>query len=157
MIKRPAGRFFLSGTGGLTSASRPPDPAPMPAKPATDSKPVVRFRMRIMTGDTIAIGPGKILLLEAIRQTGSLTAAARHIDMSYRRAWILVDELNRALKKPAVESAKGGDRGGGSVLTPVGLRLVEQYRRIETAANAGCRNEIRALTNLLAAPERRKP
>ena len=74
----------------------------MPPKPATASmsKPVVRFRMRIMTGDTIAIGPGKIQLLEAIARTGSLTAAAKAIDMSYRRAWILVDELNRALKKP---------------------------------------------------------
>jgi molybdate transport system regulatory protein len=127
----------------------------MPPKPATASmsKPVVRFRMRIMTGDTIAIGPGKIQLLEAIARTGSLTAAAKAIDMSYRRAWILVDELNRALKKPAVESAKGGERGGGSVLTPVGQRLVEQYRRIESAAAATCKAEIRAITSLLAVPE----
>lgn len=133
----------------------------MPPKPSSASmrmtKPVVRFRMRIMTGDTIAIGPGKIQLLEAIQQTGSLTAAARHIDMSYRRAWILVDELNQALKKPAVESAKGGEHGGGSVLTPVGQRLVAQYRRIEAAAAATCKAEIRAITNLLALPGGKTP
>lgn len=124
----------------------------MPAKPsrAPRSKPVVRFRLRITTGDTVAIGPGKIQLLEAIRHTGSLSAAARSIDMSYRRAWLLINELNGALKAPAVESAKGGEHGGGSVLTQVGERLIEQYRSIEDAAAASCKAQIRALTSLLA-------
>lgn len=126
----------------------------MPAKPvsaaSTDSKPVVRFRLRVTCGETVAIGPGKIQLLEAIQQTGSLTAAAKSIGMSYRRAWLLIDELNRALKIPAVESAKGGEHGGGSVLTSVGEKLVQQYRSIEAAAAASCKAQIRALTALLA-------
>ncbi|HEY2256465.1 MAG TPA: ModE family transcriptional regulator [Variovorax sp.] len=103
-----------------------------------------------MAGETVAIGPGKIQLLEAIEQTGSLTAAAKQIDMSYRRAWLLINELNGALKSPAVESAKGGEHGGGSVLTSVGKRLVREYRSIESAAAAACRSEISALTRLLA-------
>lgn len=126
----------------------------MPAKPvsaaSTDSKPVVRFRLRVTCGETVAIGPGKIQLLEAIQRTGSLTAAAKSIGMSYRRAWLLIDELNRALKIPAVESAKGGEHGGGSVLTSVGEKLVQQYRSIEAAAAASCKAQIRALTALLA-------
>ena len=100
----------------------------------------------------MAIGPGKILLLEAIQATGSLTSAAESIDMSYRRAWVLINELNSSLKEPAVASAKGGERGGGSEVTAVGLRLIEQYRQIESTAAAACAAEIRALTRLLAAP-----
>ena len=76
-----------------------------------------------MSGETISVGPGKIALLEAIGKTRSITAAAKSIKMSYRRAWMLVDELNAALKKPAVHSAKGGDHGGGSELTAVGEAL----------------------------------
>ena len=78
--------------------------------------------MRVTSGETISVGPGKISLLEAIRETRSITAAAKSIGMSYRRAWILIDELNASLKKPAVRSAKGGERGGGSELTEVGRR-----------------------------------
>ena len=70
--------------------------------------PVLRFRMRISDGDRIAVGPGKIALLKAIDRTGSITAAAKSLDMSYRRAWLLLDELNRSLARPAVDSAKGG-------------------------------------------------
>jgi len=73
----------------------------------TKEAPVVRFRLRITAGKRIAIGPGKIALLEAIRETGSLTAAAKRLQMSYRRAWLLVDELDRSLETPAVESATG--------------------------------------------------
>ncbi len=90
------------------------------------------------------------MLLEAIEKTGSLTAAAKSIDMSYRRAWILVNELNASLKKPAVDSAKGGEHGGGSQLTAVGQKLIAYYRNIETEAEAACRTDIRSLTNLLA-------
>ncbi|MDM0025270.1 winged helix-turn-helix domain-containing protein [Variovorax saccharolyticus] len=126
----------------------------MPASPAKppSTKPIVRFRMRITAGETIAIGPGKIRLLEAIAETGSLTAAAKSIDMSYRRAWILINELNGALKQPAVESAKGGEHGGGSHVTAVGLQLIERYRKIEATAAASCKAEIQALTRLLGSP-----
>ncbi len=122
--------------------------APKPA--SSIDKPVVRFRMRITLGDVISVGPGKIALLEAIQQTRSITAAAKSLEMSYRRAWILVDELNASLKQPAVRSATGGERGGGSELTEVGEKLIDLYRRIETRASESCAAEIRNLLKLLA-------
>lgn len=118
-------------------------------KTTARADPVVRFRLRITAGDVIAIGPGKIVLLEAIGETGSITAAAKRLDMSYRRAWLLLDELNRSLARPAVDSAKGGLQGGGSEVTAVGRQLVEIYRRIEATASAACREDIRRLVSLL--------
>ena len=92
--------------------------ADMPTR--TKARPEVRFRMRIRKGDTVALGPGKVELLEAVREHGSISAAARSLDMSYRRAWLLIDELNQSLKSPATVSEQGGQSGGGCVLTPVG-------------------------------------
>jgi molybdate transport system regulatory protein len=134
-----------------------PTPAKRPAKTDTirrtarvsTERPVARFRMRITSAQTIAVGPGKIALLEAIRQTRSITAAAKAMDMSYRRAWMLVDELNAALKRPAVRSAIGGERGGGSELTEVGESLVALYRRIEDGAARACAEDIKAMLKLL--------
>lgn len=105
--------------------------------------------MRIV-GDCIAVGPGKIALVEAIERTGSLTAAAKEMDMSYRRAWLLLDELNKSLRKPAVITSRGGPQGGGSQLTPEGHRLVELYRRIETVSAQANRSDLRRLIALLA-------
>ena len=104
--------------------------------------PSFKFRMRVTTGDIIAIGPGKIALLEAIDEKGSITAAARHLDMSYRRAWLLLDELNRSLVQPAVDSAKGGQHGGGSALTDAGRELIRLYRQIEAKAMRACAADI---------------
>lgn len=106
--------------------------------------------MRITAGDIIAIGPGKISLLEAIDETGSLTAGAKTLDMSYRRAWLLLDELNGSLKRPAVTSAKGGPEGGGSELTDVGRQLIELYRRIESTAVEACAEDLKQMLHLLA-------
>lgn len=113
-------------------------------------RPDVRFRLRIMADDLIAIGPGKIALIEAVSRTGSITAAAKSLDMSYRRAWLLIEELNRSLARPAVDSAKGGVQGGGSELTDVGQQLIELYRRIETHAAHACRDDIKRIVGLLA-------
>lgn len=121
----------------------------MSGRPAA-ARPVARFRLRISAGETVAIGPGKIALLEAIGETGSLTAAAKRLDMSYRRAWLLLDDLNRSLKKPAVESAIGGQHGGGSRLTDTGRALIAHYRGIEATASESCAAEIRKLFALLA-------
>ena len=112
--------------------------------------PVLRFRMRVSDGDRIAVGPGKIALLEAIGSTGSITAAAKSLDMSYRRAWLLLDELNRSLERPAVDSAKGGLQGGGSSLTETGQQLITLYRRIEKRAEIACRDDITQLMDMLA-------
>jgi len=112
-------------------------------------RPIARFRLRVTTGDTIAIGPGKIDLLEAIAETQSITAAAKSIGMSYRRAWMLVDQINATLRQPAVASAKGGERGGGSRLTAVGEDLIARYRRIEACAAEACADDMAALLELV--------
>ncbi len=117
---------------------------------APAARPVARFRLRVTAGATIFVGPGKIALLEAIRDTHSITAAAKSMGMSYRRAWILVDELNRSLAGTAVASAIGGERGGGSTLTDLGQELVTVYRRIETSAARAAARDIDRLLELVA-------
>lgn len=91
------------------------------------------------------IGPGKIQLLENIRTCGSISAAGRAMDMSYKRAWDLVDEINRICRRAAVERQAGGKNGGGAVLTPFGLSLVARYRKIERSAESAARKELHAL------------
>jgi molybdate transport system regulatory protein len=95
------------------------------------------------------IGPGKIELLEAIRTTGSISAAARAIGMSYRRAWLLVDEINQMLGEPAVKAETGGVRGGGAAITPTGEQMVDLYRAIETRARTAADGEFRAIGKLI--------
>ncbi|MEO8311404.1 MAG: ModE family transcriptional regulator [Caldimonas sp.] len=119
-------------------------------KKAPAVRPVARFRLRVTAGDAIFVGPGKVSLLEAIRETRSITAAAKSMGMSYRRAWILVDELNRSLASAAVASAIGGERGGGSTLTELGQELVDTYRRIEATATRAAARDIDRLLALVA-------
>jgi molybdate transport system regulatory protein len=109
-----------------------------------------RFRLRINKGEEIAIGPGKVALLEAIVAAGSITAAAKDMGMSYRRAWLLVDDMNRCFKKPVVDSAKGGKEGGGTVVTPTGMEVVALYRGIEARAQKATAKELARLTRLMA-------
>jgi molybdate transport system regulatory protein len=113
-------------------------------------KPDVQFRLRIRNGADIAVGPGKIELLEAIAKTGSITSAAKSLDMSYRRAWLLVDTMNRCFKSRVVETEAGGKRGGGTRLTVLGTKLVRSYRLIEARAAKAGASEIAVLTRLLA-------
>ncbi len=112
--------------------------------------PDIQFRLRIKNGADIAVGPGKIALLEAIAEIGSITAAARALGMSYRRAWLLIDTMNRCFKARVVETEAGGNRGGGTQLTAVGAEVVRRYRSIETRAAKAGASEIAALTRLLA-------
>jgi molybdate transport system regulatory protein len=106
--------------------------------------------LRVVKGRTRAIGPGKIALLEAIRDTGSISAAARKLRMSYRRAWMLVDDLNRRLAKPVVQAAPGGKAGGGATLSPTGHKLVGLYREIERKALRHTSAATRSLLKLIA-------
>jgi len=123
----------------------------MTSRPArANARPVARFRLRVTAGDVIFVGPGKIALLEAISETRSITAAAKAMGMSYRRAWILVDEMNRALAGPAVATAAGGEHGGGSTLTALGEEVVDVYRRIEATATRACAGDIDRLLALAA-------
>jgi molybdate transport system regulatory protein len=112
-------------------------------------KACAQFRLRISKGENIAVGPGKIDLLEAIAATGSITSAARRMGMSYRRAWLLVDTMNRCFKRPVVEAEAGGKRGGGTRLTALGAEVVRHYRRIETRAAKAGATDIAALTRML--------
>lgn len=113
------------------------------------TKPVARFRLRLSVGERVAIGPGKVELLEAIRDRGSLSSAAAALGISYRRAWTMLDELSSALKRPAVETATGGTQGGGTRLTPTGTDIIERYRRIERVAAQACDADLKALARLL--------
>lgn len=91
------------------------------------------------------IGPGKIRLLENIRAFGSISAAGRAMNMSYKRAWDLVDEINHICRRVAVERQAGGKNGGGAMVTPFGLSLVARYRKIERSVASAARKELLAL------------
>jgi molybdate transport system regulatory protein len=91
------------------------------------------------------IGPGKVSLLEQIAAYGSISEAARQMGMSYKHAWSLVEDLNKLFRKPVVAAKKGGQRGGGSELTPLGLAIVTRYRAIERAAETAAAPHIEAL------------
>jgi molybdate transport system regulatory protein len=108
-----------------------------------------RLSIRIDLASGRRIGPGKIALLEAIRSTGSISAGARALGMSYRRAWLLVEEINNALREPAVTAETGGRSGGGAALTPVGERVIGLYRAIETHARTATGGEFRAMGKLV--------
>jgi len=100
------------------------------------------------------IGPGKIELLENIRKLGSISAAGRAMDMSYKRAWDLVDEINRICRQAAVERQTGGKNGGGAALTPFGISLVARYRKIEREAASAVRKELLGLQSDIGKPKK---
>ena len=115
----------------------------------------VKFNIRDKErGLELAIGPGKVALLEAIAETGSIASAAKKLRMSYRRAWMLVDETNRCLIAPAVHTATGGKRGGGAALSPVGEELVRQYRGVERQAEAAVARKLLPLLRAVASNDR---
>jgi molybdate transport system regulatory protein len=92
---------------------------------------MAKLKLRIDLSPERAIGPGKIRLLELIDRDGSISAAARALDMSYRRAWLLIDALHQTFREPVIHTAAGGRSGGGASLTPFGRELVERYRTME--------------------------
>ena len=106
--------------------------------------------IRIDFGPDLRVGPGKIALLEQIASLGSISAGGRAMDMSYRRAWELIEELNTIFGKPVVESRSGGKKGGGATLTPLGLALVSRYRAMEQAAAAATEPHLTALATEIA-------
>ena len=104
-----------------------------------------RISLRIDFDNDRRLGPGKVALLEAIRRTGSISAAGRDMAMAYRKAWLLVDELNRMFPAPVVEAQPGGHKGGGARLTSTGERLVDLYRAAERGARDGAAAALDAL------------
>lgn len=91
----------------------------------------IHLRARMLYGEEIAMGPGKASLLESIAEKGSISAAAKHLKMSYRRAWLLVDTMNRCFASPLVISATGGKQGGGAHLSSLGIEVLNDYRAME--------------------------
>lgn len=99
-------------------------------------------RLRITMGKGLVLGPGKVDLLEAIDRQGSISGAGREMGMSYRRAWLLVDELNAMFEQPLVTAATGGAHGGGAKITDLGKAIADAYRRIEQRTHAAIREEL---------------
>jgi molybdate transport system regulatory protein len=106
---------------------------------------MARVRVSIVFESGARIGPGKTALLESIRDTGSISAAAREMGMSYKRAWLLLDSMNQAFTEPVVTAAPGGAGGGGATLTAFGAEVLERYRRIHDRAAGTAADDLAAL------------
>jgi molybdate transport system regulatory protein len=111
-------------------------------------------RLRVLLRDTIAFGPGKAALLRAVERTGSISAAARELQMSYRRAWLLIEEMNRCFKQPLVETTTGGAKGGGTRVTDNGHRVLTRYLAMEDRANKAVADDMAYLRSLMVAKPR---
>ena len=106
-------------------------------------------RLRILMGAAVALGPGKADLLDAVEQAGSISAAARTMGMSYRRAWILIEAMNRDFKQPLVKTSAGGSGGGGAQVTMAGQEALRRYRAMENKATAAVKKEMSDFAALL--------
>src|SRR5215510_12225934 len=107
------------------------------------------LHLRLDFGGERSIGPGKIRLLELVNETGSISAAGRALAMSYRQAWLMIDELNHMFREPVVVAQTGGGGGGGAVVTETGNDIVRLYREMERRAYGASTPEIRSLARLL--------
>jgi molybdate transport system regulatory protein len=107
------------------------------------------FRLRVVLRPGAALGPGKVALLEAIAETGSIRAAGSRFRMSYRRAWGLIAELNAMFKTPLVLAETGGRGGGGATLTPLGRDVVKRFRRMEAETASAIETDFRTLARHL--------
>jgi molybdate transport system regulatory protein len=107
-----------------------------------------RAAIKVDFGTEVRLGPGKVRLLELIAETGSISAAARQMEMSYRRAWLLIDELNGIFGKPVVETAAGGAGGGGAKITPLGEAVIAAFRAIESEATDLVQAKLAKFPNL---------
>ena len=109
----------------------------------------VKIKIQLVVNDDIAMGPGKADLLEAVVREGSISAAGRALGMSYKRAWDLVNVMNKSFKQALIATSVGGDKGGGAQVTEFGLQVLAQYREIEAKTNALVKDETKALINML--------
>ena len=109
---------------------------------------MTRLKLRILFDDAM-LGPGKAELLARIRDTGSISAAGRGMAMSYKRAWMLVEEMNAAFREPLVASSRGGPGGGGAQLTSAGEEVLRLYRAVVETAAAAAAADLAALEAML--------
>ena len=112
---------------------------------AREDKP----KLRILLGAAVALGPGKVALLEAVDKSGSITGAARYMGMSYRRAWKLIEAMNNDFKVPLISTSSGGRGGGGALVTKAGFDALNRYRSMETKAEQAVEKEISDFADLL--------
>jgi molybdate transport system regulatory protein len=115
------------------------------ARPSAPTSPADRLSIRLDLASGARIGPGKVAVLEEIARSGSISAAGRALHMSYRRTWELVEDLNRSLGTPVVETAAGGSGGGGAILTRAGKTIVECYRAIQMDTASVARKHLLTL------------
>ncbi|RKD55703.1 molybdate transport system regulatory protein [Rhizobium sp. WW_1] len=123
-------RIYTTETSNVTDA--------MTDAPQPSLKPI----LRISFSGQDRLGRGKMELLEHIQETGSISAAGRAMDMSYRRAWLLISELNHMFREPVVESQRGGQKGGGAALTPFGEELLRRFRGMETTLRTAIADDL---------------
>lgn len=110
-------------------------------------------RIRVIARDQIALGPGKVDLLEEIDRSGSISKAARELGLSYRRAWTLVNTMNNSFKSSLVEGSAGGKNGGGAYLTPLGKKMVKTYRKMELKSEAAMQSDWKVIQCSLKSPD----
>lgn len=125
--------------------------SPRSARAAATGGDGAKPQIRIMFRKAIAMGPGKADLLRAIVQTGSISAAARELGMSYRRAWLLVDTMNQCFQTPLVETLTGGQHGGGAHVTDLGHDVLRRYLDMEAKAAQSVESELAEFARLMAA------
>jgi molybdate transport system regulatory protein len=101
--------------------------------------------LRVKLTDDFYLGPGKADLLELIAETGSIGAAGKRMEMSYKRAWSLVQVMNAAFPAPLVETTRGGSGQGGAVVTPLGQKVLTHYRTMQRKTEAAIADDITAL------------
>jgi molybdate transport system regulatory protein len=104
--------------------------------------------IKVEFANDLKLGRGKVRLLELVGETGSISAAARSMNMSYRRAWLLMDELNHLFGRDVIETSAGGSGGGGAQVTEFGLRVIKMFRALENEANMLVQTRIAELTKL---------
>ncbi len=109
-----------------------------------------KLKIRIAYGSNTVIGPGKAQLLEAIKKLGSISKAANSMEMSYRRAWELVNVMNQSFKKPIVITMHGGSHGGGAQISELGELLLQSYRTMETKMTKAADRELSLIYSKLA-------
>jgi molybdate transport system regulatory protein len=116
----------------------------------------IKLKIQLYCGDEIAMGPGKADLLDAIRAHGSISAAGRAMDMSYRRAWLLVDVMNRCWREPLVETSPGSSHGGGARVTPMGEAVLTHYRALQARLSGAsdCPDQAALTAAMLGAPRK---
>jgi molybdate transport system regulatory protein len=152
---------LVAKTLDLLQVSNPPiicprlsslrNPSKLACMPEDDD--ITRIRIRLYFDNGSMFGPGKADLLALIEETGSIAAAGRALQMSYKRAWGLVEAMNAMFRTPVVESSRGGAKHGGATLTDTGRRVLALYRNLETNTRSATKVEIRNLEDLLGEPQ----